>query len=369
LCLATARWSWALGAFLLFVANSLSIEMATALVFGLAGLAEPAPSGSTAAHFVRRFGLSLLLLVLIAGYMTHALAALVTRQQLSRGVEAVLTQETSARVGARLSNFRLEQAEGGERVVATVLTPKVFEPDQVSAIQQALQERVNPQLYLVIRSLLSQDMDSKGPVFIPDEERQQRAQAKEETEFLARVSQALNAYMSKLNGAEVSDVQREPGTVTTVSAVVRTPATITPAQVAQAQAQLQQALGIPVRLTITSMLARSADATEYLGGPEQPPLTGEALRLYQRLEEAVQNQAGLQVPGAQLTELQEEQKNGRMLVRAFVRTPRAFEPAQVQAMQAALRQSVAPNLDLIVRSVVGGEASATGYLPVEGGSE
>jgi hypothetical protein len=44
-------------------------------------------------------------------------------------------------------------------------------------------------------------------------------------------------------------------------------------------------------------------------------------------------------------------------------------PAQVQAMQAPLRQQVAPNLDLIVRSVVGGEASAAGYLPVEGRPE
>ena len=95
-------------------------------------------------------------------------------------------------------------------------------------------------------------------------------------------------------------------------------------------------------------------------------MAGELLRRYQRRQRVVQNPAGLQAPGAQLKELHEEGTNVQITVRTVVRIPKALEPAQVQTIQAALRRYVAPDLDLVILSVVGAEASATGYLPVNG---
>lgn len=364
LCLATARWTWAFGAFLLFVANFLAIEIATAVVFGLAGLTDRAPHVRTMAHFLRRFGLSLAALVIIAGYMTHTLATLISQRALSREAEQVLTQQVSARAGARLSELRLQRVKGQVEVVATVLTPRAFQPDQVAAMQAALQQRVPGPVHLVVRSLLSQDMDSQGPVFVPDEERKQQAEAEEEAEFLRRATEALKTYVATLKGAQVTEVRRPAGKDLAVSAVIQTPVAISPAQVAEAQAQLRQALGVPLRLTVTSVLVRCADAQHFLGSVDQPPLSGETMRLYARLRQAVQNQIALQIPGAQLADLRQQAVQNRLLVRAVVHTPRVFEPDQVRVIQAALRRWVSPEIDLVIRSEVGGETSASGYLPV-----
>ncbi len=363
LCLATARWTWALGAFLLFVANFLAIELATAALFAAAGLTERSPHVRSLVSFLRRFSVSLLALVLITAYMTHTLATLIADRHLTSEVERVLNDQVSASLGARLSEVRVNRSPGTQQVVATILTPRAFEPDRVAALEKDLQAKVSPDLNLVVRSLLSQDMDDKGPVFIPDEERERQEATKEEAELLAQVSQVLTQYLSKINGAQVTEVRRQPGSATDLSAVVQTPVTITPAQVAEAQKELQDLLELRVRLTITSVFARSADAQRFLGAPEQPALTGDALRLHQRLQEAVQNQTVLQVPGAQLLDLRESRENGRLVVNAALRTPAAFGPAQVQAIQAALRQYVQPNIDLTITSTLGAQASATAYLP------
>lgn len=97
--------------------------------------------------------------------------------------------------------------------------------------------------------------------------------------------------------------------------------------------------------------------------PETPaPLTGEARALHQRLETIVQTELQA-IAGASLLELLAAQQRDVLRIVAIVRTPHSMKPAQVQGIEAALRQQVYPQTELIVRSVVGTDATATGYLP------
>ncbi len=367
LCLSAARWGWAFGAFLLFFANFLAIEIAAAIVFTVFGMAGMKTEESfTFVRFLRRFSLSLVALVVVAAFMTQTLLALIAERRLSRAIEKTLTQEVRSAVGARLSEFRAEERNSALEVVATVLTPQEFEPTQVARIEEVLRQRVDPRLRLVVRSLISKDADRHGAVFVAEEERERRAQVAEQTQFLTQTSQVLNAQLKWVTGARLTDVRRErTNGQTVVTAIVRTPTAIEPAQVADIEDALRKTVGSSVRLIVRSILTRDADAQRFIYEPEKEepkPLTGEALKLRRRLGAALKNQLKQLAEGASLIEFRYAPRGGRLLLFAVARTPRQIESAQVKRMEEALRRHVQPNVDLIVRSVVGTDAAASGYL-------
>ncbi len=367
LCIASANWSWALNAFLLFVANFLAIELAAAFVFTIFGMVEVRTHEVVDfGDYLRRFAVSLLVLCAIGVFMTQTLLGLIADQRFSAALEATLSRQVRSIVGARLSAFDYQRQGPRINVLATVLTPREFEPAQVAQVQSALRQAVDPRIHLVIRSLLSRDYDSQGPVFIAEEEAQRRAEAAAETRLLSQATTALTEHLKTILGAQLTDIRlKTDGAQETLTANVRTPTAIEPAQVAEAEQALRQATGKPMRLIVRSILTRDADATRYLYEPEkqQPaPLTGEALKLHRRLEAALERQLGQQIPGASLLEFHYAQRNGRLRLLAITRTPRTFKPAQVRQIQANLRWYINPRIDLFVRSQVGADVAATGYL-------
>ncbi len=78
LCLAAGNYEWALGAFLLFSANLVAIEFAAATVYVIAGLVKlEHGNGSAILIFLRRFGLSFIILIVMAVFMTQTLVQMV----------------------------------------------------------------------------------------------------------------------------------------------------------------------------------------------------------------------------------------------------------------------------------------------------
>ncbi len=139
LCLSAARWDWALGAFLLFFANFLAIEIAAAFVCAVFGMAEvETPEFLTLARFLRRFRVSLIALAVVAVFMTQILIALIADRRFSRAVEKTLSQQVRSTVGAHLTGFNYEERGGMFEVMATVLTPQEFEPPQVARMEESL---------------------------------------------------------------------------------------------------------------------------------------------------------------------------------------------------------------------------------------
>lgn len=366
LCLATGRGDWAFGAFLLFLANFLAIQIAAAFVFSAFGMVgvrtqEPFNLG----RFCRRFALSLALLAIVAVFMTHTLVQMVAESRFSRALERSLAQKLRSTVGAQLTSVRVEPHASVRQVIATVLTPQEIDSGQVARIEKSLRESVAPNIHLIVRSLLSKDADRSGPVFLADDERERRAEVNELTQFLSRSSQALREQLANVPGATLIDVARsEENGQTVVTAVVRTPTPIEPTQVVSIQKAMTQALGNPIRLVVRSILTRDADSQRYLYEPkkETKPLTGEALKFHRRLEAALKNQIRQQQPGASLQEFRYRGVEGRLLILAVARTPQSIEPQQVKQVEAALRRYVHPKVELIVRSVVGADTSANYYL-------
>jgi uncharacterized hydrophobic protein (TIGR00271 family) len=366
LSLATMRYEWALGALLLFLANFLAIHVVAAVVFMIFGVKNiRLHQELTVFSFFRRFTLSLLSLAAVAVFLTQTLITVYNEHRLSNEVQKVLSYQVRSRVGAELSDFRAKKYNDQVEILATVLTPNPFEPNEVAQIEKILQQEVDPRIHLVLRSLTSKDYDCKGPVYVPKEELEHRAQVAQQSVLLRKVSQSINEQLRKVPGARLGELQLEPQKDhIVVTAEVFTPGVIEPAKVAEIETALRQAVNESVHLIVRSILTRDADPQHYIYEAEKTPkrLTGEDLKFHVKLEQALRDQLKANVKGASLVEFRYVKKDGRLLLLAVVRTPQNIAPGQVSRMQGALRPLVDPTLTLVVRSMVGVDASDRIYL-------
>jgi len=366
LCLAAGHKGMALGAFLLFFANFVAIEFAAALVFTLYGMSESKPHEPyTFFRFFKRFGLSLIALAIVAVFMTQTLTGLIEERRLSRKITTALSARLRSRPGMQVERVNLRRHAGLYEVTATVITPRELSSSQVGQLEDMLRSSVDPHITLVVRSLVSRDMDRNGIAFIEAHERAEMEKAGEEAKLLSLAGGTLRKSLASLAGARLSDVQMETGeSPVTVIASVDTPVALVPAQVREMEKNLYEVLQLPVHLVVSSTLSREADAERFLyeEKTEAKPLTGEALAFHQNLRKVLSRELERQVRGSQLLELRYAGADGRFAILAVARTPVNFEPAKVKKIEQALRKKINPRTDLMVRSVVGTDTTSSGFV-------
>ncbi|MDD2586713.1 MAG: TIGR00341 family protein [Syntrophomonadaceae bacterium] len=366
LCISIGNWDWALGAFLLFLVNLLAIEFAAAAVYAISGLVKlDRPEGLET--FFRRFGLSLVILLIMGIFMTQTLGRIVTERTLAEKVREVISEQVRTTVGARLSEVRYERQDGTLQVMAVVLTPQEFDSQRVADIESVLQQEVEPNTRLVVRSLLSRDADRNGQVFIAEEERLMQTRLAEENMFLGNVSRMLTTELGKVPGTRVVEIQPDPineNGERNITAVVHTPTPINPLQVEELEEQLNNSLEVPIRLKVRSLLTRDADNKQYIyeDSTWHKPLKGPELVFHETLELTIKNQLYNQEPAAQLLELYYGEKDEDLLVLMQIRAPYSFGPDEVNEMETTLQKQVDERIKVIIRTQVGADASADWYL-------
>ncbi|MGV8074164.1 MAG: TIGR00341 family protein [Syntrophobacteraceae bacterium] len=378
LCLSQARYDLAGSAFLLFFANFLSIQIVGGLIFAIFGVSGASPhpifgihegNGLTTRLFFKRFALSLVLLVLIAGFMTRTLYSMISERRFHRQLESALNEELRTRMGADLVELRYSSEEGNSRVIAVVRTPQEFLPADVKDMEERLNGMGSSRIKLVVRSILSRDTDAEGPAFITEKEKLRRRTESSQARMLGDINQVIGEQLESVPGANLANLHRANGGKTIVAAV-RTPTAVKPEQVKRIQDTLRKQIDPDLRLVVSSILTCEADAERYLYESAAKnkrvapaPLTGEALELHNRLEATLRNQIGKTVIGASLMEFRHAESGGKVRVLATLRTPQNFQPEQVRTIQEVLQADVDPRIRLVVRSVVGTDSNAECYLP------
>ncbi|MEQ8176550.1 MAG: hypothetical protein ABRQ26_15975, partial [Syntrophomonadaceae bacterium] len=66
-------------------------------------------------------------------------------------------------------------------------------------------------------------------------------------------------------------------------------------------------------------------------------------------------------PGISVAGLNFQQENNTVSVKASVNTPATLNPAEVNALQRHLKETVDPSIQIAVHSIVGGTATAESY--------
>ncbi|MGI6549335.1 MAG: TIGR00341 family protein [Syntrophomonadales bacterium] len=362
--LATGQWSMAGGAASLFLVNFLCIEFAAAVVFVVSGLtSHRTENGNTLNLFVRRFGISVIALVLATVFMTGTLVSMVEERRFENDLRVSLEKQLYLIPGAYLEELDYYRNGNSLEVMSTVLTPQEVGPERVSAMEKVLQEEIDPACYLIVRSLLSKDSDSHGPVFIDPQELLRRNQQRAEHEFMNRLSRILTDELRAISNAQLVEIiQEAPDSPDSVVAVVRNSYPINPDQVSALQAVLREKLQTDTRLIVRSVITRNADADQFLQTVfGYQPLLDAQVEMKNQVEVSLREQLQRRFPAAIMTELQFYQHADEIMVLSVVRSPELISPNAVREMEDEIENQMGRPLSLIVRSTVGGDATAEGY--------
>lgn len=378
ICLALARYDLALGAFLLFFANFLAIQLASVSIFIAKGfidyihykddeiLLHNPVSLKLIIILLKRFLPSIILLTIIAWHLSQILIGLVNEKQLHRRLESIVKEEVQKRTGARLTevNYKKE-TDGTINAIAVVMTPQEFSTRDIDKIQQHIHNNLNSSINLIIRSIISKDADSTGTIFLLDEDKLKRKQQSEEASFLSKITQELHQALSSILGAYLVEIRRDDNNgIKTIVAVVRTPSVIKPKQV-EAMQLLLQSIDKNIHLVIRSILTQDSDATHYLYNSTEDvvenPLSEEELALDRKLKIALKKSIGKNVKGGVLLDLQHTTVAEAIDVLAVIQTPKNFSNTQVKVIQNDLRE-LDSRIKLTVRSVVGMDIDENGFV-------
>lgn len=143
------------------MANFLSVLLVSAVLFIVAGM-SPLSQLNTKREVLRRFGLAVVGFVLITGFLTNSLIGIVKERGLEMSVKKVLSGEFSQMHATSLQSSIHELYENKLHVLATVYSPEIVPPDDVKRIEQALSQHVKLPAELVVRSVIVNDVHSKG---------------------------------------------------------------------------------------------------------------------------------------------------------------------------------------------------------------
>lgn len=365
ICLALQQWSLAGGAFLLFFVNFLTIELAASTIYWFYGLIKLPENVTSIKAFFRRFWLSLTILIFVAVFMTKSLQQIAFNRALSESLKKTITEQVAANTGASVSDIRYQYSGTNLQVMAEVLTPQEIDAKQVAQIENTLQAKVNPDIHLIVRSMITRDYDNSGYVFITEDEKARRFEQNIQNLFLSKVSSLLTKGLTDYPGCTLVDIQNvvKKGN-NNVNAVIRTPSALTPEQVAILENNLVSKLKVSIQLTVRSVITRDVDATRYLYDEKgaSSKLSGEALLFHNQLETALKEELKASEPAVNLLEFNYATKNDIFLVVAKIRTPVVFGPAQVSQIEKGLQNRIDLHTKLIIRSVVGADATSDWYL-------
>ncbi|HAZ64808.1 MAG TPA: hypothetical protein DCZ72_14520, partial [Armatimonadetes bacterium] len=330
-------------------------------VFLLTGVATVnATRRATPRQLIRRFGPSLLALVVVGWFLTRTLLGLLADHQLRDAIERELHTALANTPGTKLESLSIERRGLGADVSAVVLTPQPLEAEQVADLQRQLAGRLRVTPRLVVRSLSSADFDADGPVFSRDDD---PTPPSAESLAVAQARELLLAHLAELPGAELADVRLERAPAgPRYMAQVRTPEAISPTQVAEMQETLPLVDGEPPQLVVRSSLSRVATAEQYIEPTPRRTRPPEEAALLRRLRTGLANQLSLLLPTARLVTVDLEMQPTAVVLRGEVRAPRTITPAEVAGLQATLRQYVDPRVVVVIASELHPVAAAEGYL-------
>lgn len=366
ICLALQQWALAGGAFLLFFVNFLAIELAAAITYWIYGLVElPIEDKKSLRSFLRHFWLSLAVLVLVAVFMTKSLQQMAANHLLQESLKTTITEQVSANAGARVSDIRYQYSGNKLQVMAEVLTPQEIDANQVAQIEKILHAKINPNIQLIVRSMISRDFDNSGYVFITEDEKARRFEQDQQNLFISKVSSLMKKGLTKYPGASLVDIQNvEQNGSNNLNAVIRTPSEFTPAQVANLEKGLSSTLKVPIRLTIRSVITRDVDNTRYLYDEKDAShqLSGDELIFHQNLENALTENLKKVEPAANLLEFNYSKRDDMLLVVAKIRTPSLLGPDKVKLMEQDIKNKINPQIKLVIRSEMGADATSDWYL-------
>ena len=161
LCFSLGAYEGAIGSFLLFFANFLSILLVASVTFTVFGLARNFETISKKEIF-KRFGLAGVSFLFVTVFLTHALFKIVHEKQTELKIHSVLSEMVFAKPSSSLDKMKYDEEDGKLYVKANVHSSKIISPMRVKAMEERLSEETDMPVTLIVSSVLARDISAKG---------------------------------------------------------------------------------------------------------------------------------------------------------------------------------------------------------------
>jgi uncharacterized hydrophobic protein (TIGR00271 family) len=200
------HWASAGNAGILFFTNFLTIELAAAAVFLLAGLRKESAARS---HLAGAVALQLILLAVTAIFLYRQLHGLVLERSLKSLADKVISQELKQLPGSNIQKIQLDLQRGvSANFVISVTSRKDIGPKLVASFQKTLSGQAAPLLAtgetvsLVIQSIRSSYASASSDLYVP------LSPAKSEKEIAyQQLETALQKTLLKYPGVELDSLE------------------------------------------------------------------------------------------------------------------------------------------------------------------
>jgi uncharacterized hydrophobic protein (TIGR00271 family) len=371
LCLAMGTYQGAVGSFLVFLANFLAILIVAAATFIAAGMAPQLRQFNTR-EILRSFGAPILSFVLLSAYLTYTLIIIVQERSRRSAIQSVITSEFSRYPATSLSDVVHQVSLGKIYVLATVQTPQVIPPDKVKFVQDALAKRLGKPTELIVRSVLSKDIEATGST---SQVTAQNLDGFFLTKNLApevvkvhEAEQALREVLTSrpdliLMEVELLDFPRGP----TILATIQGSRVLIPAEIQKFQKGLRDRLGDPqMQLLVRCLVTVDVDEKGRIlyGWAHLGAQSPEDRQILARIEAAVREEFK-KFSDIFLINVDAAPMNGSWGVRVEVAGARILPLKAVAQLEKAVSDKAKQKLKLFLKSRLEAMVTSGGYASVE----
>lgn len=354
------NWRESLGAFMLFLANFLTIQFAAVVVFSLSGLGHW--SQPFKEHRLRRaMMVNFTLLGLTGAFLWNQFDALVRERYLSQATRRILLEKIRKVPGAYLDSLRVQLVRGRVEVRALARAPRELPASFAAQTEVSLKAELKLPVDLEVGTVLSSYVSPSGSLY------------REDDKILGLTEKALTSALEQFSGADLEffrttqSSDQSPGLFVSVRSPYVFDGELVKKLRLSVEGQMQQWTGRPwpiqltVRTTLSQLYSETGPiATEWDRPPSQQQVQQfkvESL-VRQGLAEMMAAQPGGWVESVRVEALPLTEESGQFhfRVRCLVSMPKPMAQSTMDGFLERLRtQAEDPSLQLQLRCNLGQE--------------
>ena len=163
LCISLGAYTGAVGSFLLFFANFLSILLVAAVVFYTARMDREIEAVNSVVIF-KRFSLAAVGFIIVAALLSKGLLEMVKDRRLKGDIQATITHELAQLPASELTRLLYKVDDDKIYCLAHIHTSAYISSRRVKRMEAALEQQLRAPVELFIRNTLAKDVSATGSI-------------------------------------------------------------------------------------------------------------------------------------------------------------------------------------------------------------
>lgn len=209
LCIAYGAYKGALGSFLLFLANFLSILLVASIIFARARLNREHRRIENV-QVARRFSFAIICFICMTIFLGHSLYRMQKDRKLQSVVRKELVEEFEKYPATGIEKLVVNNYHNKIYILAQIYSPNIVTPDQVLAIEREIAEKTNIPTELIVRTIKTSDTSSRGSNTVASAQGLDGFFVSQETDpkvlMIRMAEQAIREYLDDYIGLDLMDV-------------------------------------------------------------------------------------------------------------------------------------------------------------------